>query len=221
MHGIVYNNHFGVENAAELVFGWKNFKWCSALQLAAWVTLLMFYFFFFWVSVYSTSCFIPRILSVKLLLILLLLLIINLSIISRQFSDPAVQKKSPLSPSSLSSSYMHSWDNGLLPSVGEKKERPVFSETGEDQVHLIINLQTPSDLCSTHPPGSNMCISLWEDSSAPLSPPACLSWLVWRSRADLWAQWIGPKWLGWFAKCNAWLRAGKCFLHDWWAGRVG
>lgn len=46
----------------------------------------------------------------------------------------------------------------FLPSGG--KEWLVFSETGEDQVHLIINLHTPSDLSSSHPPGSNMCISL-------------------------------------------------------------
>lgn len=51
-----------------------------------------------------------------------------------------------------------------------RKERPIFSGTGKDQVHLIINLHTPSDLCSTHPLGSNMCISLWEDLLAPFYP---------------------------------------------------
>ena len=98
--------------------------------------------------------------------------IMHLSAISRPLSDPAVRINPPLSPSSLSSSYIVEI-MVLLPSGvgGGDEQRPFFSGTGEDQVHLIINLHTPSDLCSTHPPGSNMCISLWEDSIGPLFHP--------------------------------------------------
>lgn len=80
-----------------------------------------------------------------------------------------------MSPSSLSSAYIVE----IMVFSPRGGVQPVFCGTGEDHVHLIINLHTPPDLSSTHPPGSNMCISLWEDSLAPSYPrPAygCLAW---------------------------------------------
>lgn len=120
---------------------------------------------------------------------------------------PSSLEPLPLSPSSLSSSYIAEIIV-FLPSGG--KEWLVFSGTGEDQVHLIINLHTPSDLSSSHPPGSNMCISLrqrgiigpffspWPSPTGLCGDPE----LIYEPKQ------IGPKWVRWFAKCDAWLRFG-------------